>query len=232
MPRALLALRRSSATSLDSSAGGSPTAPSRSVGPYAGAGRGNRLNDLARPADAAGRGRWPRYRMRPPPPEGIFRLPQVSSRAARVPAYARAAPRRPGTTSRPTATPHQGAAAPPPLPPAPPPPTSRCARAQSTPPASPLSPDGSHCGLPSLPQLVLPYIHIIAPCADRFAPFVAASANADILLFYFGWERTTVGSAHRRRSAERNQRRPGHAAAPCAVYRRGALGRGACAPGH
>lgn len=28
---------------------------------------------------------------------------------------------------------------------------------------------------------------MIAPCADHFAPYVAVSANADILLFYFSW---------------------------------------------
>ena len=39
---------------------------------------------------------------------------------------------------------------------------------------------------PHLPQL-LPHLKNIAPFAIRFAPYVTCSANADILLHYFGW---------------------------------------------
>ena len=39
---------------------------------------------------------------------------------------------------------------------------------------------------PHLP-LVIPYLPVLAKHTDRFAPYVAASANADVLVFYFGW---------------------------------------------
>lgn len=47
---------------------------------------------------------------------------------------------------------------------------------------------GPHLALlrPHVSRL-LPHLHVIAPCADHFAPHVAVSANADILLFYFSW---------------------------------------------
>merc|ERR1712151_1056407 len=33
----------------------------------------------------------------------------------------------------------------------------------------------------------MPVLPLIAPCADRFAPYVSISANADVLLWYFSW---------------------------------------------
>lgn len=39
---------------------------------------------------------------------------------------------------------------------------------------------------PHVPKL-LPVLPIIAPYVERFAPYVSVSANADVLLFYFGW---------------------------------------------
>ena len=47
---------------------------------------------------------------------------------------------------------------------------------------------GPHLPLlrPHLPQL-LPVLPAIAPHAARFAPYVVVSANADVLLWYFGW---------------------------------------------
>lgn len=36
-------------------------------------------------------------------------------------------------------------------------------------------------------SLVMPHLHILGRYADRFVPHVAASANADILVHYFGW---------------------------------------------
>jgi len=49
-------------------------------------------------------------------------------------------------------------------------------------------PLGPHLALlrPHLPQ-VLPHLAVIAPHAGRFAPHVAVSANADVLIWYFGW---------------------------------------------
>ena len=34
---------------------------------------------------------------------------------------------------------------------------------------------------------LLPHMPVVAPTAFRFANYLACSANADILLFYFGW---------------------------------------------
>ena len=39
---------------------------------------------------------------------------------------------------------------------------------------------------PHLPK-ILPHLKTLAPYAPRFAPHVVVSANADILIFYFGW---------------------------------------------
>jgi len=39
---------------------------------------------------------------------------------------------------------------------------------------------------PHVPKL-LPVLPIIAPYVERFAPYVSVSANADVLLYYFGW---------------------------------------------
>ena len=47
---------------------------------------------------------------------------------------------------------------------------------------------GAHLPLlrPHLPKL-LPYLKTLAPYSERFAPHLSVSANADVLLFYFGW---------------------------------------------
>ena len=47
---------------------------------------------------------------------------------------------------------------------------------------------GPHLALlrPHMP-LLLPHMPVIARNVDAFIPFVSVSANADILLHYFGW---------------------------------------------
>lgn len=49
-------------------------------------------------------------------------------------------------------------------------------------------PLGPHLALcwPHLP-VILPHLPVIAPYVHRFAPYVSVSANADVMVFYFGW---------------------------------------------
>jgi len=49
-------------------------------------------------------------------------------------------------------------------------------------------PLGPHLALcwPHLP-LILPHLPVIAPYVHRFSPYVSVSANADVMIFYFGW---------------------------------------------
>ena len=49
-------------------------------------------------------------------------------------------------------------------------------------------PLGPHLALcwPHLP-VILPHLPVITPYVDRFTPYLSVSANADVLVWYFGW---------------------------------------------